>query len=72
MINKEQLKTEIDSVEDVQALELVYQLLLKIKQGDSQKKKPSLMSQLRSVQKFEGPEDFAENIDAYLNGEKKF
>jgi hypothetical protein len=33
MITKEQLKDEIDTVEDAQTLELVYQLLLKIKQG---------------------------------------
>jgi hypothetical protein len=31
MITKEQLKDEINTVEDPQILELVYQLLLKIK-----------------------------------------
>ncbi|MEI6336044.1 MAG: hypothetical protein WCS87_15900 [Methylococcaceae bacterium] len=34
MITKEQLKDEINTVEDPQILELVYQLLLKIKQGN--------------------------------------
>ncbi len=34
MITKEQLKDEINPVEDPQILELVYQLLLKIKQGN--------------------------------------
>ncbi|MGB7814717.1 MAG: hypothetical protein WBL28_00020 [Methylotenera sp.] len=34
MITKEQLKDEINTVEDPQTLELVYQLLLKIKQGN--------------------------------------
>jgi hypothetical protein len=34
MITKEQLKDEINAVEDPQILELVYQLLLKIKQGN--------------------------------------
>jgi hypothetical protein len=30
------------------------------------------MSQLRSVEKITAPRYFAENIDAYLNGEKQF
>ncbi len=34
MITKEQLKDEINTVEDPQTLELIYQLLLKIKQGN--------------------------------------
>ncbi|MEQ1638850.1 MAG: hypothetical protein ABL903_19495 [Methylococcales bacterium] len=34
MITKEQLKDEINRVEDPQTLELVYQLLLKIKHGN--------------------------------------
>ena len=34
MITKEQIKDEINTVEDPQILELVYQLLLKIKQGN--------------------------------------
>ena len=34
MITKEQLKDEINTVEDPQILELVYQLLIKIKQGN--------------------------------------
>lgn len=38
MITKEQLKDEINTVEDPQTLELVYQLLLKIKQGNAPKK----------------------------------
>ncbi len=33
MVTKEQLKDEINTVEDPQILELLYQLLLKIKQG---------------------------------------
>ena len=34
MVTKEQLKDEINTVEDPQILELLYQLLLKIKQGN--------------------------------------
>ena len=38
MVTKEQLKDEINTVEDPQILELVYQLLLKIKQGNISQK----------------------------------
>ncbi len=38
MVTKEQLKDEINAVEDPQILELVYQLLLKIKQGNISQK----------------------------------
>ena len=38
MITKEQLKDEINAIEDPQILELVYQLLLKIKQGNISQK----------------------------------
>ena len=38
MITKEQLKDEINTVEDPQILEQVYQLLLKIKQANSPQK----------------------------------
>ena len=38
MIIKEQLKDEINAIEDSQILELVYQLLLKIKQGNISQK----------------------------------
>ena len=31
--------------------------------------RPSLLSSLKNI-KIKGPEDFAENLDAYLNGEK--
>ena len=34
MVTKEQLKDEINTVEDPQILEQLYQLLLKIKQGN--------------------------------------
>ncbi|MDD5581388.1 MAG: hypothetical protein PHY16_19235 [Methylobacter sp.] len=45
MVTKEQLKNEIDNVDDTQTLELMYQLLLKIKQGQPQKK-PTLANWL--------------------------
>jgi|GEM_PF-2464694 hypothetical protein len=71
MITQEQLIEDIKSLHDIQSLEQVHQLVLQIKQ-QKQLKKPSLMSQLRSIEKINGPSDFAENIDAYLNGDKQF
>jgi hypothetical protein len=69
MITKEQLKNEIDSVEDQQLLELIHSLIQKT--SNNIKTKPSLMSLLRSVQ-ITAPTDFAQNIDTYLNNEKTF
>ena len=71
MITQEQLIEDIKSLHDIQSLEQVHQLVLQIKQ-QKQLKKPSLMSQLRSIEKINGPSDFAENMDAYLNGDKQF
>jgi hypothetical protein len=71
MITQEQLIEDIKSLHDIQSLEQVHQLVLQIKH-QKQLKKPSLMSQLRSIEKINGPSDFAENIDAYLNGDKQF
>ncbi len=67
MITKEQLKIEIDNVDDNQLLDKIHQLIrnARLPQNTS----PSLMAKLRSVQ-ISAPRDFAENIDAYLNDEK--
>ena len=50
MITKEQLKDEINTVEDSQTLERLYQLLLKIKQGAEPKKQPQANSLLENMQ----------------------
>jgi|WetSurSiteA1Bulk_404760.scaffolds.fasta_scaffold04537_5 hypothetical protein len=65
MITKEQL---IEEIEDTQSLELVHQLIQQIKQ-QQKTNKTSLMSQLRNMPKITAPSDFAQNSDAYLNGE---
>ena len=69
MITKEQLKNEIDSLEDEQLLEFIHSLIQKARTNNQVE--PSLMSQLRSVQ-ITAPSDFAQNIDDYLNNEKLF
>lgn len=58
MITKEQLIEELETIDDVQILEQVHQLLQQLKQPP----KIALMSQLRSVPKITAPNDFAENI----------
>lgn len=71
MITREQVKTGIDLVEE-QYLEVLHNLIRQFQllpvppQTGHQL---SLMDKLLSV-KLSGPPDLAENIDAYLNGEK--
>ncbi len=71
MITQEQLIADIKTIDDTQSLERVHQLIEQIKQ-QQKPKKPTLMSQLRSIEKINLPSDFTENLDAYLNGEKPF
>ncbi len=40
-----------------------------VEKFEEKEEKPSLMSRLREI-KIQGPPDFAENIDLYMNGEK--
>lgn len=65
---KEQIKAEIDTLDD-QSLELAHSLIQSIKNEPPSEKPRSLMDKLRSVH-INAPEDFAQDIDAYLNGEK--
>ena len=67
MVSKELIKSEIENVPE-DRLEDVYCLI----KGYSQHRAAngrSLMSKLRDIT-IDGPEDFAENIDLYLTGEK--
>jgi len=48
------------------ALVEVYEAVEKI---EKKEKQPSFMERLRAI-KIEGPPDFAENFDLYMNGEK--
>lgn len=65
------IKNEIDNI-DEKHLDEIYNYLLS--KQDSQKidtsVKQSLMSKLRAI-KIDAPEDFAENFDLYLRGEKQ-
>jgi len=71
MITKELVKSEIDNVPE-KHLEKLYEIIKDLERPISTTFNPSeesLMSKLRKIS-IEGPEDFAENIDAYLNGKK--
>ena len=65
------LKTEIDNM-DEKYLDEIYNYILskQDRQEISASAKQSLMSKLRSV-KIDAPEDFAENFDLYLRGERQ-
>ena len=68
MISKELIKTEIEKVPEDRLAEL-YSVVKSYTEPPSNGDGRSLMSKLRDVT-IEGPDDFAENIDLYLNGEK--
>jgi hypothetical protein len=66
VITKNNLKSEIDSVDD-QYLDILYKFIKTLQKPE--KKELSLMAKLKSI-KIQAPADFSENIDAYLTGEK--
>ncbi|HVS80901.1 MAG TPA: hypothetical protein VHE60_04140 [Pyrinomonadaceae bacterium] len=68
MISKELIKSEIENVPD-ERLEDLYSMVKSYAQTRAQNGGPSFMSKLREVT-IDGPDDFAENIDLYLTGEK--
>ncbi len=68
MTNKEKIQAEIDSISEEYFDEL-YLLINNFARTKPRKNKPTLMSQLKSIQ-IDAPEDFAANLDLYLSGEK--
>jgi len=69
MITKELIKTEIDNMEE-QHLEALYKLIKSLQSSTIERQaSTTLMAKLKTVT-ISAPEDFSENIDAYLNGEK--
>lgn len=68
MISKELIKSEIEKVPE-ERLDELYLLVKNYSRRSSSSDGPSLMAKLRAAE-IEGPEDFAMNIDLYLNGEK--
>jgi hypothetical protein len=70
MISKEQIKSEIEKVPD-NRLEELYSVVRTYSEPTGNGDGRSLMSKLREIT-IDGPDDFAENIDLYLSGEKTF
>lgn len=68
MISKELIKSEIEKVPE-DRLEELYSVVKTFAESSSKGDGDSLMSKLRAI-RIDGPEDFAENIDLYLTGEK--
>lgn len=66
VITKNNLKSEIDSVDD-QYLDILYKFIKTLQK--TEKKELSLMAKLKGI-KIQASADFSENIDAYLTGEK--
>jgi hypothetical protein len=70
MTTKEFIKAKIDNVDDSD-LEELYKLVKRSTETKEQTGKPGLLARLQTIQ-IDGPEDFSENLDLYLIGEKHF
>ena len=68
MTTKGLIHSEVDRVRDEYLGEL-YRLIKDFARSKERVHKPGLMSRLKSI-KIEAPEDFAENLDLYVSGEK--
>jgi hypothetical protein len=68
MIPKELILNEVERVRD-EDLDELYSLVKNFVSSKEQEHKESIFSKLKRI-KIEGPADFAENLDLYLNGEK--
>ncbi|MFZ2957693.1 MAG: hypothetical protein WA705_12455 [Candidatus Ozemobacteraceae bacterium] len=68
MTTKQLVLRAIDRLEETD-LQKLYTVIKELVQGKSPAKKPRLLQSLSRI-KIEAPKDFAENHDAYLNGEK--
>jgi hypothetical protein len=71
MTTKERILAEIEGLSEEQ-LEALYALVKQFLQAQRKRPaQPGFLEQLSRIQ-IDGPEDFAENIDLYLSGEKQF
>lgn len=71
MTTKEMIQAELENLseEDMGELLRVIRELAQRKADSASRPKTSLMSKLMQIQ-FDGPPDFAANLDVYLYGEK--
>jgi uncharacterized protein YjgD (DUF1641 family) len=68
-VTKEQLKQEIDSLNEPD-FEQIYPLIQQLIEKCKRQKTTSLFDELAEI-KFDAPKDFAANFDQYLSGEKQ-
>jgi len=69
MVTREVVQTELERL-DSDELSEVYKFIKKtLARSKSKTKKKSLMARLKTI-KIDAPEDFAENHDLYVTGEK--
>jgi hypothetical protein len=68
MVTKELIKSELDRVPE-ERLEEVYEVVKLYSRPGTPRNGGSLLSKLMKI-KIDGPEDFSENLDLYLSGEK--
>jgi hypothetical protein len=68
MVTKEIIKSEIERVPE-ERLEELYEVVKVYSRTETESNGNTLFSKLRKI-KIQGPEDFSENLDLYLSGEK--
>ena len=68
MITKEIIKSEIERVPD-ERLEELYEVVKIYSRTETENNGSTLFSKLKKIS-IDGPEDFSENLDLYLSGEK--
>jgi hypothetical protein len=71
MTIKEKILHELDNLNE-EELEALYELVQQFLESQETKTAPPTFLERLSRIQIEGPEDFAENIDLYLTGEKQF
>lgn len=68
MITKEIIKSEVERVPE-ERLEELYEVVKIYSRAETESNGGALFSKLRNIT-IDGPEDFSENLDLYLSGEK--
>ena len=67
-ISKELIKSEIEKVPE-ERLDELYEVVKNYTRGEPSANGKPLLTRLSAIS-IDGPEDFAENLDLYLSGEK--
>lgn len=68
MVTRKTINSEIERVPE-ERLEELYEIVKFYSRAQTESNGPTLLSKLRNIS-IDGPEDFSENLDSYLSGEK--